>query len=103
MPPSPAHFGVPVMLVAGDEKAVAQTIDLVGEQCVGVVVKEGLSTFSALHLHPQRAQELIREGARQAVTNAARAKPFVLAKDATVEVDFEHQSRADHAARVPTI
>jgi D-amino peptidase len=96
-------FGVPITLVAGDEKAVVQTIDWVGKQCVGVVVKEGLSTYSALHLHPKRAQQLIREGARQAVANAADAKPYVLANGATVEVEFDHQARADHAARVPTI
>jgi D-amino peptidase len=96
-------FGVPVTLVAGDEKAVAQTIEWVGDQCVGVAVKEGLSTYSALHLHPQRAQQLIRDGAKRAVANAAKAKPYVLAKGARVEVEFDHQARADHAARVPTV
>ena len=96
-------FAVPVTLVAGDEKAVAQTIEWVGDQCVGVAVKEGLSTYAALHVHPRRAQELIREGAKRAVANAANAKPYVLAKGATVEVEFDHQARADHAARVPTV
>ena len=96
-------FGVPVTMVTGDEKAVAQTIDLLGERCVGVVVKQGLSTYSALNLHPLKAQELIREGAIQATKNAKKAKPFVLPKKTTVEVDFEHQARADHAARVPTV
>ena len=96
-------FGVPVTFVCGDEKAVAQTIDLLGDRCIGVAVKQGLSTFSALHLHPLRAQALIREGAIQAVKNAKKAKPFVLPKKTTVEVDFEHQSRADHAARVPSV
>jgi D-amino peptidase len=97
------HFGVPITLVAGDEKAVAQTIEWVGKQCVGIAVKEGLSTTSALHLHPLKAQELIREGARQAVANAKTAKPYMLPKDVTVEIDFEHQSRADYAARVPRV
>ena len=76
-------FGVPVTLVTGDEKAVAQTIDLLGDRCVGVVVKEGFSTTSALHLHPLKAQALIREGAIQAVKNAKKAKPFVLPKKST--------------------
>ena len=96
-------FGVPVTLVCGDEKAVAQTLDLLGDRCVGVVVKQGLSTTSALHLHPLKAQELIREGATQAIKNARKAKPFLLPKKTTVEIDFEHQSRADHAARVPSV
>jgi D-amino peptidase len=96
-------FGVPVTLVCGDEKAVAQTLDLLGDRCVGVVVKQGLSTTSALHLHPLKAQELIREGAIQAIKNARKAKPFLLPKKTTVEIDFDHQSRADHAARVPSV
>ena len=96
-------YGVSVTLVTGDEKAVAQTIDLLGERCVGVAVKQGLSTFSAINLHPIRAQQLIRDGAIQAVKNAKKAKPFVLPKKTTVEVEFEHQARADHAARIPTV
>lgn len=94
-------FGIPVTLVTGDEKAVAQTIDWCGDRCVGVIVKEGFSTTSAIHLHPTRAQELIRAGAEQAVKNAKKAKPYVLPKKVVVEVDFEHQSRADYAERVP--
>jgi D-amino peptidase len=97
------HFGVPVTLIAGDEKAVAQTLELLGDRCIGVAVKEGLSTTAALHLHPLRAQELIKQAAVKATRNAAKAKPFVLPKKTTVEVEFEHQARADHAARVPTV
>jgi len=96
-------FGVPVTLVTGDEKAVAQTIQFVGETCVGVIVKEGFSTTSAIHLHPSKAQELIRAGAEQAVKNAKGAQPFVLPKGSEVEVEFEHQSRADMAALLPNV
>ena len=96
-------FGVPVTLIAGDEKAVAQTIELLGDTCVGVVVKEGYSTTSALHLHPSKAQQLIRDGAEQAVRNATSAKPYVLPKKCTVELEFDHQSRADQAVRIPGV
>jgi D-amino peptidase len=96
-------FGVPITLVTGDEKAVAQTIQFVGDRCVGVTVKEGFSTTSAIHLHPLKAQELIRAGAEQAVKNAKKAKPFVLPKKTVVEVEFEHQSRADMAALLPGV
>jgi D-amino peptidase len=97
------HFGVPVVMVAGDVKAVAQTRAYIGDHVVGVVVKEGLSTFSALHVHPAKAQNLIRKGAEEAVKKAASAKPFVLPRGCTIEVEFEHQSRADQAAYVPTV
>ena len=96
-------FGVPVTLVTGDEKAVAQTVAWVGETCVGVAVKEGLTTFSAIHHHPLSAIRLIREGAMQAVKNAKGARPYLLPAGCTVEVELDHQIRADHAAMVPTI
>lgn len=95
------HFGVPVTFVSGDDKAVAQTREMLGEQVVGVVVKEGLSTFAALHLHPAKAQELIREGAKQAVLNAKDAKPYTLKPSALVELEYDHQARADQAALMP--
>lgn len=42
--------------MTGDNKAVAQVRAWLGEGGVGVVVKEGYTTFSAIHLHPARAQ-----------------------------------------------
>jgi D-amino peptidase len=95
------YFGVPVTFVCGDAKAVAQTQEMLGKQVVGVVVKEGLSTFAALHLHPAKAQELIREGAKQAVLNAKDAKPYTLRPGALIELEYDHQARADQAALVP--
>ncbi len=92
------HFGVPVVLVTGDDKAVAQTQALLGEQVTGVTVKEGISTFAALHLHPSVAAERIRDGAERAVRNVSSAEPFTLAPGVTVELDFDHQARADQAA-----
>ncbi len=97
------HFGVPVTLVTGDDKAVAQVRALLGEQVVGVIVKEGYSTFSAIHLHPMRAQELIRVGAREAVQRAATAQPWRPNPGFRVEVDFEHQARADQCAYIPGV
>ncbi len=97
------HYGVPVTLVTGDDKAVAQTREFLGEQVVGVAVKEGISTFAALHLHPARAVDLIRDGARKAVAAAGSASPYGLPRGATVELEFDHQARADQAALCPRV
>ncbi|MBA2246752.1 MAG: M55 family metallopeptidase [Chloroflexia bacterium] len=97
------HYGVPVTLVTGDDKAVAQTREFLGEQVVGVAVKEGISTFAALHLHPARAVDLIRDGARKAVAAAGSASPYVFPRGATVELEFDHQARADQAALCPRV
>ena len=97
------HFGVPVALVTGDDKAVAQTRALLGDGVVGVVVKEGFSTFAALHLHPLKAQALIRSGAEAAVRGVGDLKPWTLPAGCRVELEMDHQSRADHAANIPTV
>lgn len=97
------HYGVPVTLVTGDIKAIKQTQALLSDQVAGAVVKEGLSTFAALHLHPVAAQDLIRKTAQQAVRNAKNAKPYLLPKGALVEVEFEHQTRADQASYIPGV
>lgn len=97
------YFGVPVVMISGDDKAVAQTQALLGEQVAGAVVKEGISTFSALHHHPEKARELIRAAAEAGVRNAATATPFVLPAQSSVELTFDHQARADQAVLIPGV
>ncbi|UCH26243.1 MAG: M55 family metallopeptidase [Trueperaceae bacterium] len=97
------HFGAPIALVTGDDKAVAQVREWVGGDLTGVVVKEGYSTFSAIHLHPKRAQQLIRQAAEEAVHKLASVRPWILPAACAVEIDFDHQSRADQCLYVPGV
>jgi D-amino peptidase len=97
------HFGVPVTLVTGDDKAVAQVRAWLGERVVGVVVKEGYTTFSAIHLHPTRAQQRIRDGAEEAVRRATAAEPWRFPSDCRVEIDFDHQARAQACLTIPGV
>ena len=102
-------FGAKVLLVTGDGQAVAQTQDFLrgesrGEgEAVGVVVKTGYSSTSALHLHPERAQNLIREGAEAAMRGADAVSPWVLPPKSTLEVVFDHPSRADACLYLPNV
>lgn len=77
--------------------------EFLGVGVVGVVVKHGYATTSAIHLHPQRAQELIRQGAEEAVRRAADARPWMLPNGCRVEGDFDHQTRADQCLYVPGV
>jgi D-amino peptidase len=97
------HYGVPIALVTGDDKAVSQTRELLGAPVVGVEVKQGYSTTAAIHLHPARAQGLIREGAERAINNLASMTPYTLPQGATVEVELDHQSKVDAAVRIPGV
>ncbi len=97
------HYGVPVVFASGDDQAMAQIRAELGEGVVTVEVKRGLSSYSAVHLHPTRAQALIREGAERALREAGRARPHTTRWPATVDLRFDHQARADQCARVPGV
>ena len=72
------HYGVPVAMVSGDLAACREARELLGEDVVTVVVKEGYSRHCAKMLPPKRAREEIRRGAREAVEKAPSLKPFRL-------------------------
>jgi D-amino peptidase len=54
------HFGVPIALVSGDQVTKEETLPF-GPDAEYAVVKESVTRFSALNLHPEVARDLIRE------------------------------------------
>lgn len=92
-------FGVPVLLVTGDRIACEQTEAFLKRPVAKAVVKEGISQTGAINLHPRRAQQLIEQQAELAMDLAGKTEPTVLPKNANVELEFDHQTRADAAAR----
>ena len=95
-------FGVPVTLVTGDDVAIGQVRDLLGQEVVGVQVKTGLAVSTADNIHPELAYELIEAAARDAVGMADRVKPFQVG-NARIEASFNHQTLADLAGLGPDI
>lgn len=93
-------FGVPVLLVTGDQTACDQTEDFFKRPIAKAVVKEGISQTGAISIHPKKAQELIELKAVEAMQEVGRTDPTVLPANATVEMDFDHQTRAVAAATV---
>ncbi|QLG11410.1 M55 family metallopeptidase [Deinococcus sp. D7000] len=97
------HYDVPVVFACGDDVAMAEITAELGEGVVTVAVKEGLSTYAAIHLHPAEAQRRIREGAEHAVRAAKNAQPYTTRWPAPCQLSFDHQARADACARVPGV
>jgi D-amino peptidase len=89
--------GVPVIMVSGDDKACAEAHAFLGRAITTVCVKEGLARHAAVLIPPARTAEMLREGARQAVTNRQRAKPFRFSRPAVVELTHKHTEQADAA------
>ncbi len=97
------HFGVPVAMVSGDNTVVEQTRGLLGPDVVGVEVKHGLGTFSAVHLHPEKARAAIRAGAAEAVRRAPRLRPYRVPAPLRLEVDVVSPDLADLAGLLPGV
>jgi D-amino peptidase len=81
-------WGCPVVLVTGDEAACREASELLGPELETVVVKQGLGRFSARHLPPVRARELIGEGARRAVAKREKIALYDPGKSCEIEVEF---------------
>jgi D-amino peptidase len=94
------HFGVPVVFVSGDTKAVAQMKTAV-PSVEGAVVKEPLGYHSALTLTPARGQAMIRDGVRAGLARRAAIKPYTIASPITLDVGFKLTLDAERASYIP--
>lgn len=95
-----AHYGVPVIFVSGDRKAVAQ-MEAAIPGITGAVVKEPLGYHSALTVTPQRGQAMIREGVRAALLKRQAIAPYRLKTPIELEVGFKLTIDAEVASYIP--
>ena len=97
------HFGVPVIMVSGDQTACAQVSELLGDLEMAIV-KQATGRFAAECLTPEVSQELIYMTAARAVGRLAEGElsdPFVLDTPVRVAVEFLTSDMADRATRIP--
>jgi D-amino peptidase len=72
-------YGVPTILVTGDEAACREARQFFGPACVTVAVKRGLAREAA-ELYPfEETRPALYEGARRAVAALPRCRPYKLA------------------------
>jgi D-amino peptidase len=93
-----AHYGVPVVLVTGDDCACAETAALI-PGIRTAVVKNHVSRVAAHSLHPVLARQLIKEQAKAAVAGARDAQPPAL-DPGVLDVSVRHTDIAEVASWV---
>jgi D-amino peptidase len=81
-------WGCPVVLVTGDTATCREAQELLGPNLVAVPVKQGLGRFSARHVPPLRARELIEEGARRALADVKAVAPYDPGRPCEIEVEY---------------
>jgi D-amino peptidase len=93
-------YGVPVVLVTGDDTVVRETLKAL-PWAVGVPVKTAIGYTSVDSLTPQAAQSAIRAGAAEAIGRIAKAKPFVFAAPFELTIETLHVENADYIELLP--
>jgi D-amino peptidase len=83
------HFGVPVIMISGDDVAVAETQVIVGDM-EGAVVKWAKGFHSAQTMTPEAAREVIRTRAASAVSRVDEFEPYVLETPIELELSLKH-------------
>lgn len=88
------HFGVPVVMISGDDAACAEVTKVVGN-IETAVVKKSLGFHSAMTLTPEASYKLIAEKVKAGLARRTEIKPFTLTRPVTVDVGFKHYLPAE--------
>jgi D-amino peptidase len=96
------HFGVPVVMISGDDAAVEEARRLLGD-VEGAVVKRAIGFHSAATMTPEAAQALIRQRVRAALGRRAAFRPYVVAAPVRLDVTFKSYRPAELLAYLPIV
>jgi D-amino peptidase len=94
--------GVPLVLISGDDEAEREAEELLGD-VEFACVKRGTGERTALCLPTGQTAQLIRDGARRALTRLGDFKPYRASAPYTIEVTFFEHPSAVRAASIPGV
>lgn len=96
------QFGVPVIMISGDDAAVAEARDVIGD-IEGAVLKWNISFHSAKTMMPAAAYELIGETVKTALARLEDFEPLVLPAPITLDVRFKNYRPSQVLAYLPIV
>jgi D-amino peptidase len=94
------HFGVPVIMMSGDDAAIAEVRTALGN-IEAAETKRSFGFHSASTLTPQASYDLIRQRVRSAVGRLQQFKPLKVQTPVTVDVSFKNYLPAEVLAYLP--
>jgi D-amino peptidase len=96
------HYGVPVILVSGDDAAVAENQVLIGN-VEGAVVKWAKGFHSAETLTPEAAYEVIRTRTASAISRIDQFQPYVLDTPIELELSLKNYRPIEVLGYLPNV
>jgi len=96
------HFGVPVIMVSGDDVAVAENQVLIGN-IEGAVVKWAMGFHSARTLTPEAGVEEIRTRTASAISRIGNFQPYILETPITLELSLKNYRPIELLGYLPNV
>ncbi len=96
------HFGVPIVMISGDDAAVAEVRAVVGDM-EGAVVKWSLGFHSARTLTPERGKEEITRHVGAALGRLSDFSPYDVGERPTLEISFKNYMPAEVLGYLPNV
>jgi D-amino peptidase len=96
------HFGVPVVMLSGDDAIAAEAATLLGD-LETAVTKWSISFHSARTLMPEASYALIREKVRAALARVGDFRPYTLRGPVSLEISFKNYTPAELLAYLPDV
>jgi D-amino peptidase len=97
-----AQFGVPVVMITGDDAIVSETKQRLGN-LEGIVVKRAIGFHSTATLTPEVGQARIRQQAKTAVIRRGEMKPYTMTKPLSLEVSFKNYRPVELLGYLPNV
>lgn len=72
------YFGIPNIMVTGDEAVCREARKFFGDNCVTVAVKQGIAREAAVLYPFEETRKALYEGARKAMASIPNCKPYIL-------------------------
>ncbi len=82
------HYGVPTILVTGDEATCREAAKFFGPACVTVAVKKGVSREAAILYPFEETHKALYEGAKRSIAAIPQCRPYVL--DLPIKAKMEY-------------
>ena len=96
------YFGVPVLLVSGDQK-VAEEVQEMGTGTTSVIVKESRGRTCGIMLSLEKIRAMLESAAINAWEKRKNIEPFVLETPIEITVKLQETQMADTAERIPDV
>jgi D-amino peptidase len=97
------YYGVPPILVTGDEATCREARKFFGDGVVTVATKEGLAREAAVLYPFEETRKALYEGAKKAIAAIPKCKPYIMETPIKVKEEYLEKAPSSIMPRVVTI